>query len=121
MIYHLTDRAAWEDARARGKYNAPSLDSEGFIHCSTREQVLDVANQHYRGEAGLLLLCIDENRLRAKLRWEAPAHPKAPIAESSHEQIAVSPSIWCLNLDAVVAVYDFRETETGFALPANLR
>ena len=121
MIYHITDRAAWDDARARGEYSAPSLASEGFIHCSTHNQVLKVANDFYRGEADLLLLCIDENRLRAELRREAPAHPK-PLEINRVKTDRLFPHLYgVLNLDAVVAVYDFRETETGFALPANLR
>lgn len=121
MIYHITERAAWDDARARGEYSAPSLESEGFIHCSTRDQVLDVANDFYRGEADLLILCIDELRLRAELRWEAPAHPK-PSEVRRVNSDGLFPHLYgVLNLDAVVAVHDFRETETGFALPANLR
>ncbi len=117
MIYHLTDRAAWDDARARGEYSAASLESEGFIHCSTRDQVVDVANQLYRGAADLLVLCIEENRLRAELRWEAPAHPK-PLSDSGARGNSLFPHLYgVLNLDAVVEVCELSECETGYALP----
>jgi uncharacterized protein (DUF952 family) len=75
MIYHITPRAAWEPARTRGEYRSDTLDTQGFIHCSTSRQVVAVANSYYPGQQGLVLLCIDENRLRSELRYEAPAGP----------------------------------------------
>ena len=49
-IYHITPLEEWERARAAGSYQANSLHSEGFIHCSTREQVIPTANRFYHGE-----------------------------------------------------------------------
>ena len=43
-IFHITTREAWRQAVAVGRYTAPSLDKEGFIHCSTHEQVVETAN-----------------------------------------------------------------------------
>ena len=60
MIYHITKRAAWEQSLTKGHYSASSLDSEGFIHCSTRDQVLGVAQDLFRGQSDLVLLCINE-------------------------------------------------------------
>jgi len=120
VIYHITSRTAWEEARRRGQYRAPSLKSEGFIHCSTRKQVLGVANDFYRGQSDLLLLCIDERGLRAELRWEAPAHPE-PLKDSGASSDSLFPHLYgMLNLDAVVDAIDFNETESGFALPPDL-
>ena len=65
MILHIVARADWESALARGLYVPPSLDAEGFIHCSTSAQILRTANRFYRGQAGLIILCIDESRLDA--------------------------------------------------------
>lgn len=70
-IVHITTRAAWTEAQARGIYTAPSLEREGFIHFSTPEQVLAVADFLYRGRNGLVLLCVDPSRLSAELRYEA--------------------------------------------------
>ncbi|MDE2853624.1 MAG: DUF952 domain-containing protein [Chloroflexota bacterium] len=120
MIYHITSGSAWDDAKRRGTYRAPSLENEGFIHCSTRDQLLGVANAFYRGREDLALLCIDESKLRAELRWEAPAHP-TPETADRRENDAPFPHIYgVLNLDAVVAVCDFRADRTGFALPDKL-
>ncbi len=120
MIYHISSRAAWQAAQGRGWYSAPSLASEGFIHCSRREQVLAVAEDFYRGAADLLLLCIDEDRLSAELRWEAPAHPRAEGADATTVE-ALFPHVYGkLNLDAVLEVIEFTESEDGFRLPPGL-
>ncbi|MDP2976538.1 MAG: DUF952 domain-containing protein, partial [Anaerolineales bacterium] len=39
-ILHITSRTSWLVAQKTGVYTADTLASEGFIHCSTREQVL---------------------------------------------------------------------------------
>lgn len=120
MIYHIARRATWEEAQARGTYQAPSLASEGFIHCSTRAQALTVANEWFRGQSDLLLLCIDESKLRAELRWEAPAHPEASMAEHTADGSLFPHLYGLLNLEAVLRVIDFNETPTGFALPPEM-
>lgn len=74
-IYHITTADAWRQAQQKGVYTAPSLQTEGFIHCSTRAQVLPVANAFYRDVPDLLLLTIAPDSLTASLKWEAPAHP----------------------------------------------
>ena len=120
MIYHITSRGAWQRATERGQYSAPSLKTEGFIHCSTREQVLGVANDFYREQDDLRLLCIDETLLQADLFWEAAAHPD-PEAASSPTEAQLFPHIYgCLNLDAVAAVLDLPKSAAGFSLPRGL-
>jgi len=47
MILHITTRKEWEKAMQEGKYTAPSLDTDGFIHCSTARQTVDTANSMY--------------------------------------------------------------------------
>jgi uncharacterized protein (DUF952 family) len=70
VILHITNPGAWADARACGVYEAESLATEGFIHCSTPDQVLWVANQRFRGRPDLVLLHIDETRLAAPVHYE---------------------------------------------------
>ena len=53
-ILHITSRQAWKTAQEQGQYTAPSLTSDRFIHCSTRAQVLPVAEKFYKGQAGLI-------------------------------------------------------------------
>ncbi len=116
MIVHITTRDEWAAAQPAGSFRAASLDSEGFIHCSTWQQVLAVANLFYRGRGDLLLLRIDESRLHAPLKWEAPAHPD-PGQAGEFDETDRFPHIYGeLNLDAVVAVASLRENRDGFAV-----
>lgn len=107
-IYHIAAAEDWDAARADGVYAADSLSAEGFIHLSTRDQVLWVAGRFYRGRAGLVLLAVDPARLAAELRYEE----SEPGQRFPH---LYGP----LNLDAVVAAHPFPpEADGSFRLPA---
>lgn len=112
MIIHLTTQMNWQTAQLLGEYRTESLEAEGFIHCSTPEQILNVANFLYQGIPDLLLLWIDPERVRAEIRWEAPVHPGAPqetpLETGPDNQTERFPHIYgVINLDAVVKVVDF--------------
>ena len=114
MIYHITTHAAWQAAQSHGSYRAESLATEGFIHCSTRRQVLHVANSIYRGADELLLLQIDESSLQAPLVWEAPAHPDPAKADEFSDRGKFPHIYGALNLDAVVGMETLREGSDGY-------
>ncbi|MCC7119471.1 MAG: DUF952 domain-containing protein [Anaerolineales bacterium] len=104
MIYHIAARADWDAAQTQGAYVTPSLAAEGFIHCSTAQQVAPVGNAFYRGRKDLALLQIDEAKLTAELKWEAPAGP--PAAQISESDLF--PHVFgAINLNAIAAVLDF--------------
>ena len=111
MILHIAHRDKWTAAQAAGDYRADSLLTEGFIHCSTPEQVLGPANERFRGQSDLALLVIDPDRLAADL-----------VYEDSYGTGQVFPHIYGpLNLDAVVRVVPFPPGPDGrFALPAGV-
>lgn len=69
-IYHITTEIAWEAAQPVGQYIHPSLETEGFIHCSYPDQVIETARVHFQGQSGLVLLCIDSSQLQAELKAE---------------------------------------------------
>ncbi|WP_020123526.1 DUF952 domain-containing protein [Streptomyces canus] len=77
LIVHLTERSLWEEARARGTYEISTrgrtLQEEGFIHCSTREQLPGTAARFFAGVPDLVVLVIDPARLDVPLKYEAPA------------------------------------------------
>ncbi len=117
LIYHITPRTDWDVAQQRGDYRPASLESEGFIHCSTDVQAAPVANAFYSGQTGLVLLVIDTEHLSAKLQWDPPAHPAPEKAPA--ELRGKFPHIYgALNLEAVVDVLDFPPNEDGiFSFP----
>ena len=116
MILHILCRDDWEAALARGSYAPSSLAAEGFIHCSTTQQIVDTANRFYRGQHGLIVLCIDESRLEAVLKHEPPR----PAHDDNRDSLF--PHLYgALNLDAVIRVIDFPPGADGsFELPAAL-
>lgn len=118
MIYHITSRTAWAEALERGDYRAESLETEGFIHCSTEDQVLPVAENFFSGQTGLLLLVIEPALLTSDLRWEPPAGgvppPRVPQGD-------LFPHVYGpINLEAVVQVFDLQSDPDGkYILPKN--
>jgi len=108
MIFHITKGIEWEEAVRAGEYRAASLNDQGFIHCSTPEQVVRVANFLFAGQWGLVLLCIEVGELEAKVRYEN--------CEGGQE---LFPHVYgSINLDAVVDVVDFNPDQEGcFQLP----
>jgi uncharacterized protein (DUF952 family) len=113
MIFHIAIGTEWEAAVRNGVYAPPSIAAEGFIHCSTRSQIIATANLFYRGRHDLMLLTIDENRLRAPLRYETPAVPADLRAAQSFPHI-YGP----LNLDAVISAEAFPcRADGSFELP----
>lgn len=67
-IFHIATEADWRRTLATGTYTTStvgrSLEEEGFIHASRRDQVQGVFDRYYR-DAGerLVLLTIDPERL----------------------------------------------------------
>jgi uncharacterized protein (DUF952 family) len=119
LILHITSKKEWLEARERGGYVAPSLQTEGFIHCSTEKQVLHVANAFYRGRTDLVLLKLDEAKLNSEVKWEPPAGlPAQGISESDKFPHIFGP----INLTAVSAVFDFPPdpASNAFSLPPAL-
>ncbi len=103
LIVHLCPRVTWDMAQGKGEYQSPSLEMEGFIHCSAPEQVLQIANAFYRGKRGLALLWINTQQVQPEIRWETADVPGE-----------VFPHIYgSLNLDAVIDVWDFTPNPDG--------
>jgi uncharacterized protein (DUF952 family) len=77
LILHICTRDEWAEAQATGIYSADSLATQGFIHCSTEEQVHVPATALFQGRQDMLLLEVDESRLPTPIVWEEgdPPHP----------------------------------------------
>jgi release factor glutamine methyltransferase len=70
IILHICQPEAWQAAQDIGSYTSASLSVEGYIHCSTPEQILQVANLFYREIPDLVLLWINPQSLSSEIRWE---------------------------------------------------
>ena len=70
MIYHIVKKKEFRNSQKDGQYHPASLEEEGFIHCSTGEEIENTANTYYKGENSLYLLVIDESRVKQEIRYE---------------------------------------------------
>jgi uncharacterized protein (DUF952 family) len=109
-IFHIASHPQWEVTQASGAYDCESLETEGFIHCSTHSQIIPVAHLFFKGQSNLVLLWIDADRLTAELRYD-----RIETGESF-------PHVYgAINRDAIVQVFDFEPDEQGrFTLPSGL-
>ena len=110
-LLHITSREDWETARKVGIYLADSLEQEGFIHCSTFEQIISTANRFYRNCRDLVVLVIDAERVKAPIQYEnlEGGQPLFPHIYGS------------LNCEAVIAAVALVPDEAGwFELPQEL-
>ena len=108
-VFHITERSAFAAALETGAYESESLKGEGFVHCSTREQVTRTASRFFASRSGLVLLCIEAARLAELLRYEAADGESFPHCYGP------------IPLDAIVAVIDFPcRADGGFDLPEEL-
>ena len=120
MILHLLSRERWIEAQTVGQLIAPSVATEGFAHCSTEHQMVDVANKYYGGATHMVLLNIDPTKLTSQLKFEPPAHLDGSPA-LPHEPLF--PHIYGpINLGAVIEVIDFPCDSNGrFTAPNQIR
>ncbi len=76
MIYHITIPTEYALFDGKDFFEAASLRSEGFIHCSTREQLGDTAKRYYSKVTDILVLEIDEEKLSSELKYELASNGK---------------------------------------------
>ena len=93
LIYHIVLPDIWEKFKDEYEYEAESLHSEGFIHCSYRNQLDEVLERYYKNAGKVLILHINLHFLTAKF-----------IAEPSTNR-EIYPHIYGkINKSAIVAV-----------------
>jgi uncharacterized protein (DUF952 family) len=96
IIYHITTKEAWDQAIQNGAYATPSLNEEGFIHCSQENQIEGVLQRYFSGKRDLVKLVIDTDKLNVRFVFEW-----SPSTSDTFPHI-YGP----INLDAVVDVVD---------------
>lgn len=110
-IFHITKKDVWEQAQQEGLYRGDTLDTEGFIHCSTASQVEATANNYYRARHGLVLLGISADKVEPEIRYEAASNGQ----DYPH-------LFGALNVDAVTRVIEFEPGADGrFRLPTEIQ
>jgi len=80
IIYHVTKASDWQEAMQKGAYTHPALVQEGFIHCSQEHQVAGVLQRYFAGQANLVKLVIDTDKLKPRwvFEWSPSTHDNFP-------------------------------------------
>ena len=66
-IYHIVKPEVWDNFKDKDFYEASSLQTEDFIHCSFAEQIETVLNRYYEDAETVLLLEIETEKLTSEL------------------------------------------------------
>lgn len=70
-VYKILLPAEWASFEADGHFDGSPFDREsGYLHFSTREQVVGTATRRFADEASLVLVEIDVSGFGNALRWE---------------------------------------------------
>jgi uncharacterized protein (DUF952 family) len=105
LIVHVLPDSRWDALADDGAYRHPSLDEQGFIHCSRPDQVVPLANSwDVSQDRDFRLVCIDPDRLEVDVVTEgeptAYPHVYGPIPD-----------------DAIVDVLPFPVEDGNFQVP----
>jgi len=93
VIYHIVLPERWNPLDPEMDYEAESLVTEGFIHCSFIDQLDAVLQRYYKDAEKVLILSIDPAKLSSRL-----------VEEPSTDN-EIYPHIYgAINRDAILAV-----------------
>ena len=101
---HCMKKSTWEERKNNGSWGKRNIETEGFIHCSQPEYFWRVAPNFYGITEELVIICIDEAKLSAELKYEdgdgcGRAYPHV---------------FGLINNSAVTAVLPFLHNENGW-------
>ena len=68
-ILHIATPDEWAEAQQTGQVIPAGLASEGFVHCSTREQLPGTLDFVFRGAGALVVLVLESDDFD-DVRWE---------------------------------------------------
>src|SRR5688572_31126239 len=66
-IYHVVMPEEWKAAANESFFEAKSLASEGFIHCSYADQLEGVLERYFADASEVVVLHLDANKLTSPL------------------------------------------------------
>ncbi len=103
LLFHITTRDDWKEYQNDGRYEPESLEQEGFIHCSSGNQLKETANRLFGDKDQILLLVIDVSTLGENVKYE--------VEDDAGEKF---PHIYGpLSTNAVIDKIDIKAEEDG--------
>lgn len=108
IIILISNPEFWQQAQTAGEYRRSTLDKTleevGFIHATFPDQTMAVIERHFADRSEILLLLVDEDKVKASVKHEAPLSGRGGIY----------PHIYgALNVDAVYETVLLQKDGTG--------
>jgi len=97
ITYHLAPLDRWQRTPGDEPYTAPSLETEGFIHCTTgADEMVATAERFYRDVAGpFVVLSVELDAIGVPWRYDTPderfPHIYGPIPRSAIVRVVPIP------------------------------
>lgn len=112
ILFHVAKQNDYCESLNTGFYGEFSIKKDGFVHCSTIENLVEVANDNLKTiQENLIILCIETEKLRSKVKWE----------KRGSKGIEFPHVYGLINLDAVIKTVNFLKDKNGnFYLPVGL-
>ena len=71
LIYKIFRAPEWAELRDNGRTKGAPIDvTDGYVHFSTSEQVVETCAKYFDGAQGLVLLALESDTLGDDLVWE---------------------------------------------------
>ena len=95
-VFKICPSAMWHEAERNGSFTGAPIDvADGFIHFSTAAQVEETVAKHFAGQADLVLVAVDPDRLGEQLKYEVSRggalFPHLYASLSTHNVLWVKP------------------------------
>ena len=70
-IYKVVDKDVWAAAAKTGEFAGAAIDlTDGYIHLSSADQVVETVAKHFAGQDNLVLLSVSTAAVQDQLKWE---------------------------------------------------
>ena len=71
LVYKICSKNEWRKSVLEKFYTGSEVDNrDGFIHLSTKEQLKETVEKHFKGQENLLIISFTVNKLKDKLKWD---------------------------------------------------
>lgn len=80
ILLHIAKKSDWESVQESGVYGDFSIKKDGFIHCSTLDQLVDVANNNLKkcfcelNRLGRYIQSVDDSLIRQIILYRFENH-----------------------------------------------
>lgn len=69
LIFHLVTKEEWNNHKKNSLYHPETIDEQGFIHCSSGNQIEKTANRLFKNQK-LILLVINASLVDAEIKYK---------------------------------------------------